>query len=563
MKLFVHGFWNGFMEKTDSTHITFFLDLFQEVFDEGVEIARSFEEADVLLETVFSDKTYLFDKAWKYTFLFSGESRLNAHYKSYSCVLYGERNHDNIINVPLFIPNIYCCNLLDKLESSCSLTVASLPVASLPVASLQVASLNQKKSVCSVISNSAGNDRNRFIDELEKVMKVDHLGSYRSNAPRITEYYGSDEFIEKISEYKFIISMENSRGETYITEKILHGLKAGIIPIYWGSPKIFDYFNKERFIYLENSKDCSSVINQIQEIMNDDSKFREMVNKPIFSFERTLIEIAKDIKNLIFEKKYAEISRIYVINSPEFELERHNRLKSMFSTLGIKDYQVKYICPTYKHTISDETMAKYVTKDLVKRLRVKGMTKAEISLFFNYKKNLEDIEKNYSDGLFFIFESDVLYKLDKIDELSDFLKSVSEKKDKFDLIHFGEGMECLLFRSPFHDEHPYDNSGLPTSRRRIENMPDTHIEDITSDQDRYRLIRKFYTRCTDTFIWNFSGIVKFLKYFNDFPYYDVPFDYYMHNMFETDVDFKNYWSLDTFFIQGSNKGFERSTIQND
>ena len=124
-------------------------------------------------------------------------------------------------------------------------------------------------------------------------------------------------------------------------------------------------------------------------------------------------------------------------------------------------------------------------------------------------------------------------------------------------------MECLLFRSPFHDEHPYDNSGLPTSRRRIENMPDTHIEDITSDQDRYRLIRKFYTRCTDTFIWNFSGIVKFLKYFNDFPYYDVPFDYYMHNMFETDVDFKNYWSLDTFFIQGSNKGFERSTIQND
>jgi hypothetical protein len=294
------------MEKTDSTDISFFLDLFQNVFDEDVEIEHSFEDADILLETVFSDKTYLFDKAWKYTFLFSGESRLNAHYKSYSCVLYGERNHDNIINVPLFVPNIYCCNLLDKLESShkASLTVASLTVASLTVASLTVASLNQKKSVCSVMSNSSGNDRNRFIDELEKVMKVDHLGSYRSNAPRITEYCGSDEFIEKISEYKFIISMENSRGETYITEKILHGLRAGIIPIYWGSPRIFDYFNKERFIYLENSEDCSAVINQIQEIMNDDSKFREMVNKPIFSEERTLVEIAKDIKNLIFEKKY-------------------------------------------------------------------------------------------------------------------------------------------------------------------------------------------------------------------------------------------------------------------
>ena len=37
---------------------------------------------------------------------------------------------------------------------------------------------------------------------------------------------------------KFIISMENSIGDTYITEKVLHGLLADTIPIYWGTNNI-------------------------------------------------------------------------------------------------------------------------------------------------------------------------------------------------------------------------------------------------------------------------------------------------------------------------------------
>ena len=64
----------------------------------------NFEESDILLESIFGSSTYLYAKKWKYSFLFSGESRLNSWYKDYTCVLYGEKNHDNIINIPLFIP---------------------------------------------------------------------------------------------------------------------------------------------------------------------------------------------------------------------------------------------------------------------------------------------------------------------------------------------------------------------------------------------------------------------------------------------------------------------------
>ena len=80
MKLFVYGFWSGFIDKTNPVNISFFIDLFKNVFNKDIEIGN-FNDSDILLETIFENKTFLFDKQWKYTFLFSGESKLNTYYK--------------------------------------------------------------------------------------------------------------------------------------------------------------------------------------------------------------------------------------------------------------------------------------------------------------------------------------------------------------------------------------------------------------------------------------------------------------------------------------------------
>ena len=50
-------------------------------------------------------------------------------------------------------------------------------------------------------------------------------------------------------------------------------------------------------------------------------------------------------------------------------------------------------------------------------------------------------------------------------------------------------------------------------------MPEELVEtvDITSQNDSFRLIRKFNTRCCDSFLWTYSGVVKFLKYMNKNP----------------------------------------------
>lgn len=529
MKLYVHGFWSGFLENTNPVGINFFIDLFKKVFNEEIEIS-SFEESELLLETIFDNKTFLFEKKWKYTFLFSGESRLRNYSEKYSCVLYGERNNKNIVNVPLFVPYLYSSNLLDKM--------AEKKEVSIP-----------KKNICAIISNPGGQQRNNFLNELEKSTKVDYAGCYRTNVNIINNSYNSPDFFNFIKDYKFIISMENSRHDTYITEKITHGFIAGNIPVYWGSERVTDYFNQERFINVKH--DYESSIKKIIDICNDDEKYLKTINENIFSefYERTIYHISDDIKNVL--DKMPNIDKIFVISSQQFEQERYDRLQKMFKDIELKEYHTKFICPTYKQTITDEIMNKNVKYNLVKQIRHIGMKKSEISLFLNYKAVLEHISRNYSDGIFLIFESDV-YTIANTPFLTEFVSNISHLN--WDLIHIGKEGENQYFSSPYMEHNPYRNFAISQST--------PYIEDITNEKDKHRLIRKFHTRCTDSFLWKYKGVCEFLEFMKNNTF-EVPFDYYMSYFFETNQSFRHYWSMDTFFIQGTNCGLEKSTIQND
>jgi hypothetical protein len=238
-------------------------------------------------------------------------------------------------------------------------------------------------------------------------------------------------------------------------------------------------------------------------------------------------------------------------------------LKKMFTDLNISPDYIKYISPTYKNTITKEIYNKYTSNQIVRRLRNTDINTGELSLFLNYRAVLEDIEKKYKDGLFLILESDVMFSKD-INKFNNFLNFISNKD--FDLIHLG------LF-----DKEIFTNSiaHFPTGYRTINGNIDSNvlkyhknhtiktpfIEDITSQNDPFRVIRKFSTRCTDSFLWKYSGIVKFLNFMRIFEDYSCPFDYYMCNFFEKNLNFRHYWSINEFFKQGSNLGIIESTLK--
>jgi hypothetical protein len=130
MKVYINGFWNGFIENKDPQKFIFFKSLLDNVFNQNIQIGN-LNNSDILLESVFSDETFLNKKKWKYTIFFNGESlqrTVNIMFKNkinriknisnYDCILSGRFTNNKIVNVPLFIPYIYSNNFLDILQNS-------------------------------------------------------------------------------------------------------------------------------------------------------------------------------------------------------------------------------------------------------------------------------------------------------------------------------------------------------------------------------------------------------------------------------------------------------------
>ena len=82
--------------------------------------------------------------------------------------------------------------------------------------------------------------------------------------------------------FKFNLSFENTNSDGYVTEKILHSLYAGSIPIYWGSSQAKKDFNPDSFIYHGDFKNDSDLIDNILKTYNDKDLMANYLNEPIF-----------------------------------------------------------------------------------------------------------------------------------------------------------------------------------------------------------------------------------------------------------------------------------------
>jgi hypothetical protein len=511
MKLVINGFWSGFIDKTNPVHIDFFIDLFSNVFNTTVTLSDN-NDGDILLENVFVENTMLFDFKWKYTFLFSGESKLNKYANFYSCVLGPVRTCENIINCPLFMVYLNCNNLnIDN----------SIPWAS------------KKDKILAIISNGNSPERNKRLDELEKILPIDYAGSYRNNRSRITEQYNTPEFINECSKYKYIVSFENSLNcDTYITEKICHGLFSNSIPIYWGSNRISDYVNLNRI------KLCGQRLDTIED--------EKMILEQPFINEYKTIDIIKEIQSLLF-RNITKLTNCIIICNELYEPERYTKLNN-FPVIDPKC--VNYFCPTWKTTISDEEIEHHRISNKVTRIRNLGIKKAELSLTLNYKKILERIVTRYSDGIFLILESDV-YRCSSKDKMNNLIKTIYSNRGLIDCAHIGDVSDNLLtclynefstpYRGPIKAETP-----------------------ILMELEGHKLYRKMHTKCTDSLLWTMNGILKFLRWMNSDTDYSAPFDYYLTNFLELNkLNFRYYWSNEEHFKQMTNFDKSLSSIQND
>jgi hypothetical protein len=261
LKIHFNAFWEGFFTKKAGDDFTFLKYVFEKVFGETV-VFSSKDDADVLCESFFGQSLLKYKK-WNISIFFSGESYIPQWYNEYTVVLYGIKSRGNIVSCPLFLSYTYCQNIIFKKDRK----------------------LCPKKGIVCVISNPNGSFRNKFLDNLEKKTTITYAGLYRKNCD-CPENYKSQDYINFLSDFRLCISMENACVETYITEKIINPLRAQIIPVYWGSPCIEEYFNP----------DTDSVMHALT---CPEKEYMDMINKDIMRKSDSLDNLISDIKNII------------------------------------------------------------------------------------------------------------------------------------------------------------------------------------------------------------------------------------------------------------------------
>jgi len=83
-------------------------------------------------------------------------------------------------------------------------------------------------------------------------------------------------------DYKFALVMENTNVPAYITEKLLNAFVAGCVPIYYGTEDVFDIFNKDAFVYF-NESSPEEAVTLVRHLMEDPTAYERKRRQPILA----------------------------------------------------------------------------------------------------------------------------------------------------------------------------------------------------------------------------------------------------------------------------------------
>ncbi|KAA3625130.1 MAG: hypothetical protein DWQ08_09575, partial [Proteobacteria bacterium] len=106
------------------------------------------------------------------------------------------------------------------------------------------------------IASNPVNDRDSYVAELMRYIEVDSAGACLNNiepeefvAGRHSWGRGGWESITRLMRrYKFYLAFENSIATDYVTERVFHALRSGLVPVYRGAPNIDEFLPSKRCI---------------------------------------------------------------------------------------------------------------------------------------------------------------------------------------------------------------------------------------------------------------------------------------------------------------------------
>ena len=184
-------------------------------------------------------------------------------------------NHQQVVNIPENVKYYY-------------LPYAGVHYNMDQVKSWHAKNLSKPKSkFCCFVSSGNGEGegyklRHDFFTILSQAYKhVDSAGGMHNNvgycAPR------GDQYIDWVSDYKFMICFENTQGAGYFSEKIFTPYAAGTIPIYWGDQTNFEIVRKEACLFYTTPEDTLARI--VKADLNS-TYYQSILNQDLFSSDK-------------------------------------------------------------------------------------------------------------------------------------------------------------------------------------------------------------------------------------------------------------------------------------
>lgn len=146
------------------------------------------------------------------------------------------------------------------------------------------------RGFCSfVVSNCFAKEaRSIFFDLLNDYKQVASGGRYKNNIGGAVR--DKKAFLAK---HKFNIAFENCSHDGYATEKIMEAFAAGVVPIYYGDPRISEDFNPKAFINAHDYASLDELVEKVKEVDNDDNLYLSMLNEPIIQPNADVAELSE------------------------------------------------------------------------------------------------------------------------------------------------------------------------------------------------------------------------------------------------------------------------------
>ncbi|GJM87888.1 hypothetical protein PR202_ga03887 [Eleusine coracana subsp. coracana] len=78
-----------------------------------------------------------------------------------------------------------------------------------------------------------------------------------------------------MSHYKFVLAIENTKTESYVTEKLFYALEAGSVPIYFGAPNVWDFVPPNSIIDASKFSSLKELASYVKTLANDPVAYAE------------------------------------------------------------------------------------------------------------------------------------------------------------------------------------------------------------------------------------------------------------------------------------------------